>query len=145
MFIDNITKFKKDIFILLSFILSRLFYYKFLNIEFDTWTIDLYWQYFPKDLLKNDLINSLIYNHNQAPFLNLMLGLMMKITNEYVIFIQFIYLIFGFLSFVFIYLICREFNFKEKISLIITIILMIFPTTILYENHLYKEYLTFFF
>ena len=146
MFIDNITKFKKDIFILLSFfILSRLFYYKFLNIEFDTWTIDLYWQYFPKDLLKNDLINSLIHNHNQAPFLNLMVGLMMKITNKYLILIQLIYLTFGFLSFLFIYFICREFNFKEKISLIITIILMIFPTTILYENHLYKEYLTFFF
>ena len=127
------------------FIISRIIYYKFFNITFDSFTLNFYWQYFPKDLLRNDLINSIIYNHFQAPFLNLLIGSLMKITDHYIFILQLIYLLCGFGSFVLIYLIAKNFEFKEKNSLLITIILMVLPTSILYENHLYKEYLTFFF
>ena len=138
-------KYKNFTLLILIFIFSRIIYYNYFNISFDSWTIDVYWQFFPKDLLKNDLINSIIYNHYQPPLLNFIVGLSMKITDSYVIILQYLYLIIGFFSFFLIYLILKKFKFSEKFSLIITIILMIFPTTILYENHLYKEYLTFFF
>ena len=70
------TIFEKKIFYLfLIFILSRIFYYQFYNITFDSWTIDVYIQFFPKIFLQNDLINSLIYNHFQPPFLNLLTGI----------------------------------------------------------------------
>ena len=138
-------KYRNFILLISIFFFSRIIYYNYFDISFDSWTIDIYWQFFPKDLLKNDLINSIIYNHYQPPLLNFIVGLSMKITDSYAIILQYFYLIIGFFSFFLIYLILKKFKFSEKFSLIITIILMIFPTTILYENHLYKEYLTFFF
>ena len=136
---------KKVIYLFLIFFVSRIFYYKFFNIQFDGWTIDVYWQFFPKDLLKADLINSILYNHYQPPFLNLLVGSLMNFFENYILILNSLYLFFGFCSFVLIYLICNRFKFSENFSFLITIILMILPTTILYENHLYKEYLTFFF
>ena len=136
---------KRIYYLLLIYIFSRFFYYKFYNIEFDGWTIDVYWQFFPKNLLKEDLINSIIYNHYQPPFLNLIVGLIMKITDDYILPLNILYLIFGYFSFLLIYLICIKFKFSNNFSFLITNLLMIMPTTILYENHLYKECLTFFF
>ena len=60
----------KITYLFLIFIISRFFYLNFLNITFDNWTIDIYWQFFPKNLLENDLLNSIYFNHWQAPFLN---------------------------------------------------------------------------
>lgn len=146
MIINQKNEFDRNIFILFFvFIISRFFYYYFFNITFDSWTIDVYWQFIPKELLKNDLINSILFNHYQPPLLNLIVGLLMKITKNYIFVLQSIYLICGFFSFLIIYLICKDLKFSNKTSLLISIILMILPTTILYENHLYKEYLTFFF
>ena len=135
----------KLIYLSLIFIFSRFFYYEFFDIKFDTWTVDVYWQFIPKEFLEKEFLNSIIFNHWQAPLLNILLGISMKITDNYFLIIQIIYLFFGFCSFVLIYLIGKNFNFSKKNSFIISVILMIFPTTILYENHFYKEYLTFFF
>ena len=134
----------KITYLFLIFIISRFFYFNFLNISFDYWTIDVYWQFFPKDLLENELLNSIYFNHWQAPFLNLFVGIMIKLSDHYFLIIQLIYLIIGFLSFVLIYLISKNFNFSENFSFLLSAALMLLPTTILYENHLYKEYITFF-
>ena len=138
--------FEKNVLLLfLIFFFSRIFYYKFFDINFDIWTLDIYWQYFPKVLLKNDLLSSIIYNHYQPPLLNMMVGILMKLTQNFQLYLNGLYLFCGFFSSLFIYLIGLNFNISKKISFLITTILMILPTTILYENHLYKEYLTFFF
>ncbi len=134
----------KITYLFLIFIISRFFYLNFLNITFDDWTIDIYWQFFPKNLLENDLLNSIYFNHWQAPFLNFFVGIMIKLSDHYILIIQFVYLIIGFLSFVLIYLISKNFNFSENFSFLLSTALMLLPTTILYENHLYKEYITFF-
>ena len=140
------TIFEKRIFYLfLIFVLSRIFYYQFYNITFDSWTIDVYLQFFPKIFLQNDLINSLIYNHFQPPFLNLLTGSLIKISKHYLLILNGLFLSCGFASCVLIYLICKKFDFSKNFSFIISTILMILPTTILYENHFYKDYLTFFF
>lgn len=136
---------KYIIYLFLVFFISRIFYYKFFSITFDSWTIETYWQFFPIDLLKNDLINSLVFNHYQPPFLNLLVGLLMKISKNYILILNFIYLVIGYFSSILIYLICLKFDFSKKNSLLISCLLLLLPTTLLYENHLYKEYLTFFF
>lgn len=146
MVINQKNELDRNIFILFFvFITSRFFYYNFFDITFDSWTIDVYWQFIPKELLKNDLINSILFNHYQPPLLNLIVGLLMKITENYIFVLQSIYLICGFFSFLIIYFICKDFKFSNRTSLTVSIILMILPTTILYENHLYKEYLTLYF
>ncbi len=138
--------FKNKVFYLfVIFVFSRIFYYEFFDIKFDIWTVDVYWQFIPQELLKNNFIESIIYNHWQAPFLNLLLGLLMKVTDQYFLILHLSYLFFGFCSFLLIYFICKNFDFSERGSFLISLTLMILPTTILYENHFYKEYLTFFF
>ncbi len=132
-------------YLFLIFLISRIFYYEFFNIKFDGWTLDIYWQFFPKELLRNELIDSLIYNHYQPPFLNLLVGLLMKVSENYIFLLQLIYLFSGLSSIFFIYLICNQFQFSKNFSFIISSALLLLPTTILYENHLYKEYLTFLF
>ena len=102
----------KITYLFLIFIISRFFYLNFLNITFDSWTIDVYWQFFPKDLLENELLNSIYFNHWQAPFLNICWNYD-KIVRHYLLIIQLIYLIIGFLSFVLIYLISKNFNFSK--------------------------------
>ena len=138
--------FEKNVLLLfLIFFFSRIFYYKFFDINFDIWTLDIYWQYFPEVLLKDDLLSSIIYNHYQPPLLNILVGILMKLTQNFHLYLNGLYLFCGFCSSVFIYLISLNFNISKKISFLITTVLMILPTTILFENHLYKEYLTFFF
>ena len=78
----------KIIYLFIVFIISRIFYYELFDIKFDSWTVNIYWQFIPQNLLKNEFIDSIIFNHWQAPFLNILLGVLMKITNEYLIIIQ---------------------------------------------------------
>ena len=132
----------ETILIFFFFIISRIIYIFFFNIQFDSWTLTagVYDQFFPINLLQHDLVQSLIYNALQPPLLNLVTGILIKVTTNYLIYIQSIFLLCGFLNFVFFNKILIEFNLKKKIRLILTIVLMVLPTTILYENHFYKEY-----
>ncbi len=126
----------KIIFILfIIFLISRIFYYKFFNISFDSWTLEVYWQFFPKELMQSELIESIIHNHYQPPLLNLLVGFFMKFTENYILYLNLMYLIFGFGSFVFIYLICINFQFSKKLSFFLSVFLLILPTTI----HLLKK------
>ena len=128
--------------IFLFFIISRIIYKFFFNIQFDSWTLTagVYDQFFPINLLKDDLLQSLIYNALQPPLLNLITGILIKITSNYLIYIELIFLVCGFLNFIFFNKILIEINFSKKKRLLFTIALMVLPTTVLYENHFYKEY-----
>ena len=130
------------IYIILIFILSRIIYIFFFNITFDSWTIESYWQFMPLDLIKYDLFNSLTYNFAQPPLLNLMLGLLVKFSANFEFYLQLIYLAAGLASFLFFYKILSKIKINKTISFVLTSILMVLPTTILYENHFYKDYLT---
>ena len=120
LFLNNYIFKNKIFYIFITFIFSRIFYYEFFDITFDSWTVDVYWQFIPQELLKNNFIESIIYNHWQAPFLNLLLGLLMKLTNEYFLILHLSYLFFGLCSFLLIYLICKNFDFSEKASFIVS-------------------------
>lgn len=135
---------KKEItFLILIFIISRLIYIYYIGIEFDSWTLKIYWQFFPEHLLRQNLIESLFYNPYQPPFLNFITGIALKVSNNYyLLYIRLFYLISGLMSFILFFKTLIEIEMKRKISLYITIGLMILPTTILYENHFYKDYLT---
>ena len=135
-------KFKNEyLFLFLIFAISRFIYFFFFDINFDVWVLKIYWQFFPEDLLKNDLIQSLIYNHFQAPFLNLLLGFLTKATNNFYFSLQIFFLFLSLLNFLFLFKILEEFKIKKNLNLIIVTILMILPSTILYENHPYKDHI----
>lgn len=132
---------KSYLFLCLVFISTRLIYYYYFNIEFDTWTLKYYWQYFPKNLLENELVQSIIYNHAQPPLMNILIGMFMKISNNYILFIQVTYLVLSLINFIFFYKLLTKLKIKNSISFSLTVFLMILPTTVLYENHLYKDHL----
>ena len=116
-FLKNKKKFnieKNIIYLFLIFFVSRIFYYKFFNITFDSWTIEIYWQFFPIDLIKNDLLNSLIYNHFQPPF-KFISWPSNESTKNYIFFLNLIYLVIGYFSCILIYLICLKFDFSKEI------------------------------
>lgn len=127
--------------IIFFFLLSRFIYTKFFDIEFEYWTLKYYWQFFPEELLKNDLFQSLIYNPFQPPLLNLIVGIFYKITNNYLFYIKFLFYTLSLINFIFFYKILKIFSLNFKVNLLVTCFLMTLPTTILYENHLYKDHL----
>jgi hypothetical protein len=135
-------KFKNEyLFLFLVFVISRFIYLFIFDINFDAWVLKIYWQFFPEDLLKYDLLKSLIYNHFQAPLLNLILGLLIKITNNFHFILQLFFLVLSLVNFIFLFKILEELKINKKINLLIVTILMILPTTILYENHPYKDHI----
>ena len=136
--IFNMKKNKNFVFVLIiAFILSRILYYYF-GVRFEFFPS--YWQILPLDLLKNDLLKTLFYNFSQPPLLNFLVGLGLKIGNH-ILFLHLFYLIMGLIAFVNFYRILLYFN-SAKFSFFLTLILMIMPLTILWENHGYKDYLT---
>jgi len=141
-----ISKFNKNILLIISFfILSRFIYLFFFKILFDISTVDYYWQFFPRNIFFENFFTSLFYNFYQPPLLNFIYGLLLNLTNYYSLYIQILYLISTLISFIFFYKILIELKFNESFSCILTCVLMIWPTTLLYENHFYKEHLVMFF
>jgi hypothetical protein len=128
----------KLIFLLIFlFITSRILYY-YLGIRFEFF--QSYWQILPLDLLKNDLLKTLFFNFSQPPLLNFLLGVGLKIGNH-ILFLHLFFMIMGLIAFINFYKILLYFT-SYKFSFFLTLILMIMPLTILWENHGYKDYLT---
>jgi len=90
------------------------------------------------DLLQNDLIQSVLYQHSQPPLWSLYVGSLIKITNGDYDLINFLFLFINSLfSLGIVYyalLIAKFFNFSINQSFILLIILILNPSIIFYEN-----------
>ena len=131
----------KVIFILLAiFIITRIGYYK-IGVRYDDSTIDSFWQYLDLGLLKENLFESLFYLHSQPPFFNLILGITLKLFPEsYGGAFHFLYMLMGFLMYVFIFKMLRVCKFNITLALIFSSLFVIHPSVILYENFLFYTY-----
>jgi hypothetical protein len=127
--------------LIIIFILSRSFYY-YLGIRFEIF-LDA-WQFFPIEFYKNDLTNSILYNFSQPPLLNWIIGISIQLSEQnFKYILHILFLATSILCFLTMYKFLYLLGFKKKISLIIVIIFIICPTTILLENHGYKDFLVF--
>jgi len=90
------------------------------------------------DLLRYDLIQSIIYQHSQPFLWSLYLGSLIKITNGNIALVEFFFLFFNsLLSFGIIYyafLISKYFNFSTNQSFCLLIFLALNPSIFFYEN-----------
>ena len=136
------------IYILLIFIVSRLFLSFFLGIEMN----DLNYGYKLLDYpnLENNFLNSIIYLHSQTPGWNLLNVISFKIFSGNLTTIYlFFNILFSLLTFFIIYyaiLICREFDLNFNGEIIIILFLLFNPTIIFYENLFdYNQVITFLF
>ena len=125
------------LFVVLTFLSTRVISYLYYEISIDTYWISGVWQHINQKYLEESLLSSLIYFHAQPPFWNLILGLGVKIQNLIPLKIYF-----NFLNFIFtlILLICscqilRLLKFsKFQIYFITFILITLSPSILFFEN-----------
>jgi hypothetical protein len=130
------------IYVIIAFILSRLLFF-YVGIRFDASPLEGFWQFIDPDLLKHNLLQSVYYLHSQPPLFNLFLGSVLKLFphHEALIF-NLSYLLLGLILSVSIFSIMTRLGISGKLSTILTILFIISPACILYENWLFYTYPT---
>lgn len=94
-------------------------------------------QYLDPLLLENDLLKSLLYLHSQPPLFNFFLGAILKVSPIPSISYEILFKTAGVLIPLLFYGILTSLGINSLVALIATIIFMLNPTLILYENLLY--------
>ena len=130
-----------SIYIAIIFIVSRVFFF---------WAggrfhVDLqgYIQFLDLYLLKTRLWESIFYMHIQPPLFNLFLGIILKLFPEnYTSVFQIIYVMIGFSFSQIVFLLMLQLGVKNFIAFILTVLFIINPGTLLYENWLFYPYPT---
>ena len=132
---------KQGFFILLFFfIFSRILYY-IIGIRFDITPLYWFYQFIDPQLLKIELLRSILYHHAQPPVFNLFLGLILKISNNHELLIfTIVYQIIGFCLVSSLYVLMRKLNISLFIALLIAVFFMVSPPVIFLENWLFYTY-----
>ena len=142
-FFNNYSQKQFYIFTLIVFIISKaiIFYIGITpNLLFG------YWQTLDNDLLQNDLAQSLIFLHSEPILWNLILGLSLKIFENYgqylTLFFHIFHLSLSFFILHYTYKILTELKFDKKITLLVAIFLIFSPNIIYYENWIFYSHLS---
>ena len=98
-------------------------------------------QYLDPTLLATDLLNSTFYLHSQPPLFNLFLGLVLKVSPLPSLSFEILFKTTGVLLPLLLFGILTKIGIKSFLAFIATIIFMLNPTLILYENLLYYTYI----
>jgi hypothetical protein len=126
--------------VLAAFLISRVLYY-LAGIRFDVSPIALYWQFIDPALMRTRLLESLFYLHMQPPGFNLAVGLVVKLfPSSYSAVLQIVYLILGVLIAFSLLHLMRLFHIPEWIAATLTVLFVVNPACVLYENLAIYEY-----
>lgn len=143
--IDSARK-KRDMLILgVLFCLSRIIWY-WAGIRFMLAPLDWYWQYLPVDLLKHDLVRSLLYLHSQPPLYNLFLGIVLKFSGPcFGAAFHLFYALAGLLVVLMLYEVMVRLAVGRQVRFIMTSVFIASPSAIGYENWLFYTHAIMFF
>ncbi len=123
-----------------TFAVTRAIYYV-AGVRFDTWNEYYPMQFVFPELLKNDLWRSLFYLQSQPPLYNLFLGTVMKVfQGSSSIAFTIIYLTFGLMFAVAMYMLMRRLGVSRTVGYCMTLLFIASPESILFENVLYYSY-----
>jgi len=126
--------------LLFSFILTRIFYY-LIGIRFDITPLYWFFQFIDPQLLRTELLKSILYLHTQPPVFNLFLGSIIKLANNSeTLAFALTYQAIGLIMILSLYLILRKLAIPLRIALPLTIFFAISPPVILLENWLFYTY-----
>ena len=125
------------LFVILTFLSTRIITYFYYGISIDTYWISGVWQHINQKYLEENLLSSLLYFHAQPPFWNLILGLGVKFQN-----LMPLNIYFNFLNFIFTLIIlicsCQILKFlkfsKFQIYVITLILITLSPSILFFEN-----------
>jgi len=126
--------------VIILFAFSRLVFYK-IGIRFDSSTLEDFIQFLDTVLLRNRLWESIFFLHCQPPLFNLFLGVILKFfpVHWHILF-HIIYLICGLMLAVTLFLLMTAMEVDLNIAFFATVLFMISPSVILYENWLFISY-----
>ncbi len=124
------------LFLTTLFLASRVVFLA-LGVRFDAEPLAGYWQYLDPRLLEDDLLRSLFYLHSQPPLFNLFLGLVLKLSPLPPVYaFHALYLVAGLLCHLATFALMRLLAVGRAVACIISTILVIRPSFILFENWL---------
>lgn len=126
--------------VICAFICSRLLYFE-AGIRFDLSPLAYHWQLIDPQLMRTDLLRSLFYLHMQPPGFNLLVGLLVKLLpHAYGAALQILYLSMGLLIGILLLRLMRMLGVTSSIATALTILFLIGPGCVLFENILAYEY-----
>lgn len=127
-------------YVIIAFVLSRIVYF-ILGVRFDIGPLDYYWQFIDPELLRTNLFESLYYLHSQPPLFNLFLGIVLKLFGgQEALAFHIISLAFGLTLSISLYLLMTSLGVSSRLSSILTIIFVVSPPCVLYEDFLFYTY-----
>jgi hypothetical protein len=129
------------IWILSAFAVSRILYW-LAGVRFQTHLITFNFQFIDVALLKDRLAESLFYYHMQPPLMNLVLGVLVKaFPSHYAEALHVLYMAFGAFSAVLLFQLMRRLDVGVRLACLLTILFIVSPASILFENYPMYEYL----
>jgi hypothetical protein len=122
------------------FIASRIAAYA-AGVRFDGLPITFYWQYLDLELLRTELLRSLFFQHSQPPLFNLLLGIVTKVApgGEGVL-LAVLYRGLGLILTLALFWLMRELEVGRRVAFWVTIMVVVSPAVILYENYAFYTY-----
>ena len=124
-----------------AFVVSRLLYY-LAGIRFDLSPLANHWQLIDPQLMRTDLLRSLFYLHMQPPGFNLLVGLVVKLFPDvYGAVFQAVYLTIGLAVCFLLLWLFLALGVTCNIATALTILFVISPGCVLFENILAYEYI----
>jgi hypothetical protein len=122
------------------FFVSRIVYY-LLRVRFDARGVNWFSQFLDADLLRHHLIQSLFYLHQQPPGYNLFLGIVIKLfPHTYAAVFHAIHLMFGTVITALLFHLMRSLGVGMRLALTATVLFVISPGVVLFENFILYEY-----
>jgi hypothetical protein len=112
-----------------------------LGVRFDSGPLESFWQYLDVELLRHDLLRSVLYLHAQPPLFNLFLGVVLKLAPgaETAAF-QAVFLTLGLVLLLTLYLTQRRLGVGKPLSLGLSALFVLSPSFILYEHWLFYTF-----
>jgi hypothetical protein len=131
--------------ILLLVTASRVVYY-LLGVRFDPSGLDWFFQFLDPELLRHNLLQSLLYLHVQPPGYNLFTGIVLKLfPHAYASAFHVVHLVLGAVQSCLLFYLMRCFGVGTRLALLVTGLFVISPGVVLFENFILYEYQMMFF
>jgi len=125
------------IWLITAFVLSHVMYYV-IGIRFDETSLLTFAQYLDPELLKHNLLESLLYLHSQPPLFNLFLGIVLKCSFLDPMFLfQCAYLVCGLVLYCSLFFLQVRMGVNRPLAFVISTAFMASPSFIEYEHWLF--------
>jgi hypothetical protein len=126
-------------FVLLSFVISRLFYIRE-GLRFDNTPPRYYYQFIDPVLLKTRLLESIWYLHSQPPLFNVVTGALYQQFSPRSAIFQLLFFVLGLVFSLILYWLGLRLGLHRWVSALLAAWFIVSPATVLYENLYFYTY-----